>query len=141
MGYGGCSSALAAQQYLAVRLRHYEGLEEVRWHVQTQVTAVGDTGFAAPLIVLDSSADQAGWHYRLDGYGQDGSLVDLPAEGAPTLLSLARESGRAGVLYVVLTDDQRRLLRRSRSYWQRSRQSADGGATWTDWLVEPLEVE
>jgi len=67
--------------------------------------------------------------------------VDLPAEGAPTLLSLARESGRAGVLYKVLTDDQRRLLRRSRSYWQRSRQSADGGATWTDWLVEPLEVE
>jgi hypothetical protein len=141
MGYGGCSSALAARQYLTVRVRHYEDLDQVRWHVQTQIAAAGDPDFAAPLIDLDSSVDATGWHVRPDGHGEDGQLTPLDAQGAMTQLASAREEGRAATLYYLLADAQRRLLRRSRSYWQRSRQSADGGETWTDWMTEPLEVE
>ena len=141
MGYGGCSSALAARQYLAVRVRHYEDLDQVRWHVQTQVSTAGDPDFTAPLVDLDSATQATGWHVRMDGHGEDGLLVPLDDLGVMTQRASARSEGRAATLYYLLSDDQRRLLRRSRSYWQRSRQSADGGETWTDWMTEPLEVE
>ena len=140
MGYVGLYRVVPEVRHLAVRLRHYEGLEDVSWHVQVEVAALSDPQFAAPVLSLDSSLDQADWLYRVDEHGADGALLALPAEGVPTHLEGARSDGRAATVFKVLSQDERRALRRGRTYWQRSRQSADGGATWGDWLVEPLEV-
>lgn len=135
------SGMSALEEYsLEVRLRHYEDLDNVDWHVQVEVAALGDPTFSSPHIQLDSSSEQTDLYYRLDELNAAGTVAAYPAGGINTSLSDVDETTRRAATVFWVPSTIPSWLERGKRYWVRYRQSSDDGSNWGDWTTEIVLV-
>lgn len=119
------------------KISHYEAVETALWHVQMQMTEVTDIAFAGTLLLdLSTVGSQTNWFYRKDEFGEDGELSPFPSGGVETHGSLSRGDDRwVATAFYRLTAGQLYALVKDKPYLVRTRQSADGGVMWGDYLA------
>jgi len=132
---------------LETALNHYEGTEDVSWHVQIEVARASDPTNASPVIQKDSDAAQTGFYWRDDQTdASDRSMVAVPVGGMATKLSLAQppggglRPGHVGVVFYFMTAGEMANFIIGETVFVYSRQSSDGGLSWGDWTARPMVI-
>ncbi|MEM8875296.1 MAG: hypothetical protein AAGD32_13700 [Planctomycetota bacterium] len=125
--------------FIQIPLRHYEDTNK-NYHIEIEITDQNDTNFSSPDYVYDTTSNRSNLFYTLDGAGQSQSLTPYPSGGISATTTNTNPDQTFATVWLFLDDTAQKDIIDRDLVMIRVRQSHDGGASWGNWLVEPLRL-